>query len=506
MNLYSTIILSLVLLVSLTTADTTLWVDPSSTNFNLTCGQTTTPPCPDIYTAILAYNSASGAPNSSDILYITTNQSVSIQLTAANNTNIHISNINVDISYLDIDLEQASQFIVIAPANNLTQLSVAIHHMTLKNAGASQNTGAIVSAVGQVQLALDTITFNGCNSTGAIISVQSQVSEESSLTVSRSVFSGNAVGSVMNLANVDAVMVSTQYISNYANGVASSLIDTLGGSLLIHSCDFNSSVVVSGPAVVNYGASASELNVLNSTFTNNNVISVADIDTLTSGPAIILSVSQASVNQSSFSFNNVAALVFSANATIGQSEFFNNTAVYGAVCVVSNSNVTIVDCQMNNNTAHQNGGAIMAVDGSIVTILNSTLAYNFAGHDGGSIFTNGSRITMNNTILIDNQASSEGNDIYCEAGKADIMPAINLKNITRQVSHGTVIDCNSGAALQCRLSGDIGKSCPPYKPSGALMAIVICGLAVGFCVLGVIIWVMKKRYENGRRALGLPVD
>nr|MDJ0519800.1 DUF4347 domain-containing protein [Trichodesmium sp. MO_231.B1] len=81
---------------------------------------------------------------------------------------------------------------------------------------------------------------------------------------------------------------------------------------------------------------------------------------------------------------------------------------------ISNATVTISDVTISNGSA-ANGGGIYADSGTTVTINNSTISGNYATSNGGGIYTtNNTTVTLNNSTISGNSATSNGGGIYSE--------------------------------------------------------------------------------------------
>ena len=98
------------------------------------------------------------------------------------------------------------------------------------------------------------------------------------------------------------------------------------------------------------------------------------------------------------------------STTVINSSFIGNVThnhhneINGGALVALNSTVTIRECSFINNSA-RNGGAIHATGGTKLMVLSSTLFNNTADH-GGAIFIEQSNATLEECILHNNTAQS----------------------------------------------------------------------------------------------------
>ncbi len=85
--------------------------------------------------------------------------------------------------------------------------------------------------------------------------------------------------------------------------------------------------------------------------------------------------------------------------------FVNNG---GALAAISGALVTINESTLSNNTAFWGGGAIFAEDDSFVELNNSTLANNTTSQRGGALAAINAQISVQNSVLLNNTASRGG--------------------------------------------------------------------------------------------------
>ena len=153
-------------------------------------------------------------------------------------------------------------------------------------------------------------------------------------------------------------------------------------------------------------ASTGTLSLLNSTLSNGAAINGGGIFSESSG-TIVVTNSTLSNNTATFGSGGGGITLAEGQLIITNSLFTNNTSQDGgAILNLGSAPMTIINSTLTNNHADANfGGAIYDLDAPLV-ITNSTLANNSA-RIGGGIFTFSARpVTLKNTIVANNMASS----------------------------------------------------------------------------------------------------
>ncbi|MCB9892992.1 MAG: hypothetical protein H6839_00920 [Planctomycetes bacterium] len=127
-----------------------------------------------------------------------------------------------------------------------------------------------------------------------------------------------------------------------------------------------------------------------------------------------------------------------------------NTGTSGGASGMKNA--TFVNCTFSGNTAAGDGGAIYA-NLTAVNIINCTFTGNSAAN-GGGIFMNASVLTMRNTIVAGNTATTAGPDINGSVTSND----------------GNLIGDNSGMTMTPQSNDQVGTSGSPIDPMLAALA------------------------------------
>lgn len=130
-----------------------------------------------------------------------------------------------------------------------------------------------------------------------------------------------------------------------------------------------------------------------------------------------------------------------ANAVINQSKILNNTAVNGAgIYSQFSTNLTVDDSQISFNVADNFFGGGIFTDG-ILTVRDTTIDHNMSigsNGGGGAIFNGSGLVTISNSTLSHNHASTEGGAIvqFNTAQGIDIINSTIVNNTTDGVNMG----------------------------------------------------------------------
>ncbi len=194
----------------------------------------------------------------------------------------------------------------------------------------------------------------------------------------------------------------------HANGGALSLGDGSIATISGTAFDTNSANGRGGAVDVDSGAVAIE----SSTFTSNNVNS--------DGGGLNNSGGRVSVTSSTFSDN--AAGFGAAVNTSGGTTVLNNTLISanrGWVGVVHNCGTTeIRSSRVLSNTADY-GAGVSQICG-LLTVTDSTLAYNASGDQGGAVYVERGMLRMSGSTVAHNSATSRGGGFYVFSGAVEL--------------------------------------------------------------------------------------
>jgi len=129
----------------------------------------------------------------------------------------------------------------------------------------------------------------------------------------------------------------------------------------------------------------------------------------------------------------------SATVTISGSTISNNTAGYGGgLGVFSSTQVDITNSTISGNdtdvTDGQGGGIHVSDSGTIVNLVDTTLADNLTKDHGSAISSNGGTVNLTNALIYGNQSSSMNANVFA------------IQSAAFTVMNSTIADNNPGAA------------------------------------------------------------
>ncbi len=119
----------------------------------------------------------------------------------------------------------------------------------------------------------------------------------------------------------------------------------------------------------------------------------------------------------------------------------------GGISCRDNSNPTITDCTVNNNTGNDSGGGIACWSNSNPQIVNCAILSNYATANGGGIFCSQSSPTITNCLIADNAANagSGGGGILC-GESSPVLTNCTIANNQTNLNDGGGINCQNSAA------------------------------------------------------------
>ena len=131
---------------------------------------------------------------------------------------------------------------------------------------------------------------------------------------------------------------------------------------------------------------------------------------------------------------------------INDSQIINNNADDGGGLYVRDSNVTIRDSIISGNTTvtiGDDGGGLYARSGT-VSVTNTTISDNSADDDGGGIFVRESTLTFSNSTLSGNRADDDGGGINVGfSANASIIHSTLANNSADRVGGGIAVASGS---------------------------------------------------------------
>ena len=182
-------------------------------------------------------------------------------------------------------------------------------------------------------------------------------------------------------------------------------------------------------------ASRGDLNVLNSTFTNNS-------STVYAG----------------------AIRVYAGTLDVANSTFDGNTAGRGGA-IRSTGDTQIFNSTFTGNHANSpspsaGGGAIEANDGAL-TIFNSTITGNTAQQTGGGVKASGGTLAISNSVILGNVAANDGSGLTTSDVQSTVGGTSNGGNVfgtggSNVTTAGDITNATAGGTFQQTTSGLVG--------------------------------------------------
>eukprot|EP00210_Caulerpa_lentillifera_P002428 g2327.t1 len=186
----------------------------------------------------------------------------------------------------------------------------------------------------------------------------------------------------------------------------------------------------------------------------------------TSGAAVYVQSSKKllSFNNCTFSKNsaNYGAAVYANDVTINIincSLFEYNTAREGGALHIIQTNLTLIQTIIRSNTAHDSGGGIFALNGSIVNASNLTVALNSANHTGGGIAMLSRTSLVCKSCFFKNNTASQGAGLHIMSDDSDLIvtqldDCVFQSNIASYCGGGIDFHGPENKATSCKNSKD----------------------------------------------------
>ncbi len=257
-------------------------------------------------------------------------------------------------------------------------------------------------------------------------------------TVINSVFLNNTAGDWGGaIYNDDILSVSgSTFTGNSANGGDGGAIFNDDATATLSGDAFSNNTAYRGGALFNYQGGSS-LSISGSTISGNTATSgdggggiFNDGGTLTTTTSTIagnaatggnggginnqgtLTLTDSTVADNSADNNAGGGLYNNGTAAIESSTFSGNSASNYGGGIWTDNTLTVVNSTLADNQSGTWGGGIVAFGGSL-TVVDSTIAYNSSGV-GGGIWTQIPGVTLDNTIVAENNLNSDGDDLVSQ--------------------------------------------------------------------------------------------
>jgi predicted outer membrane repeat protein len=318
-------------------------------------------------------------------------------------------NLIVNNSYFTQNSAQQGGAIYYTPKSN-----VNIRNSTFDNNVAFDG-GAIYGENGNLTIDNSTFITNAATIGGAIFADGSDILIKNNTNfINNLAIDSLGGGTILITSNANVTINQSNFVNNTAYTGGAILL--LNGTLTTTGSTFiNNTANLYGGAICD--ASGNNMNILDSTFTENNATNSAG--------AIYSENGNLTINGSNFSNNNAeygaVITVLNSTANINNSNFvYNNATGYGAgaIFITNNANVTVDKSNFVNNTAYT-GGAILVANGTLIT-TGSTFINNTAILFGGAIcdpavqdmIPSGNNINVTGSVFLNNTANGNLNAIY----------------------------------------------------------------------------------------------
>ncbi len=240
--------------------------------------------------------------------------------------------------------------------------------------------------------------------------------------------SNSISGSVIDIRNSEVSFINASIINNAYTGISiDPLVKFANTNLEISSSVITGNYHLNSHPILDI--SSHETNIVDSEFSNNG------------GVAIYTNFTTLVIDRSRFLNNGNAGAIFAGGVVstngdllISHSEFSGNQgSVAGAVYISDGSqkqSMAINNSSFTMNQANTGGGAIavQAVDANnvdTVVLENVTVLGNTANQYGGGLygehFSGTTLFEIKNSLILDNTATTSGNNIYCENSNIDLV-------------------------------------------------------------------------------------
>ena len=174
------------------------------------------------------------------------------------------------------------------------------------------------------------------------------------------------------------------------------------GNITIQRCYFTGNKAINHGGVMDIYRSV--LILMDSIFKSNRVVN--------DGGVMDLSRSTTRISNCSFIQNNAlddGGVIDSWLSSIAvESSFFLSNAASqdGGAIMIDDSNLTLCDCILENNTATYGGG--IAISNSNLSTINVDFIDNKANYHGGAVYTNDGKVAMETVFIVNNSAINGG--------------------------------------------------------------------------------------------------
>ena len=274
---------------------------------------------------------------------------------------------------------------------------------------------------------------------------------QSNVTILHSDFNNNMAykyGGVISIQNRTMLtIVNTSFVDNIAE-VGGVIVQKLNTMALVNSSTFHNNFATHLGGV--FALNESHIQLQNSKFTNNRALIVGGV-----GAAQVQS-SVSIINSSAFNstseLGGVVYTLYYCAVYVERSQFYDCKArmAGGTFAVVLFSELTVKDCELANNTAHFDGGAVYVSNNSYAFTDRSQFSLNKAKTArGGAIFLIGlTYATISNCDFHENSATQNGGAIYLNLGSKLLLMQTTSYNNNADMGGAIYTEANAKARIE----------------------------------------------------------
>lgn len=284
-----------------------------------------------------------------------------------------------------------------------TSGKLTVSNSTFENATAT--TGGAIYTYTRDNVNIANSTFSKCNGNtgGAIYAYYNTLNVDNCSFTDNKGDNGGAIYATGTLKAANSKFINNQ-ATNYGGAIYGS-----GAAIDLKGCELKGNGANSGGAI--YAADASSIIIANSNLTDNTAKKYSGGAIYATGLTDI-EIENSDISRNSAA-NNGGGICLDGDARLNKVNLTSNTAKNGAAIYEGGSGkVTLIDCEVKNSKASQNG-AVYGNDGSFIIAENSKFIEN-EGYAGAAIYAKGSA-NVKKSEFSGNVASKAGGAIYGSA-------------------------------------------------------------------------------------------
>lgn len=195
------------------------------------------------------------------------------------------------------------------------------------------------------------------------------------------------------------------------------------------------SMAGSGDTIV-FASNISEVNIIYGT------LNISKDLTISGNSGVVVKRSSSSTTQDMTVFTITGSDVSLRQLTIENGNIMNGT---GGAVLADRANVTFESCTLQRNRADY-GGAIYAANGSNINLFSTRIYKNNASNDGSAIYIKNGTVSLQNSIIEDN--NDKGNVIFVEKGQLTMAQTRLLSN--NATTKGSPVNASAGTTVDIR--------------------------------------------------------